>query len=225
MVSSNEVTRRPLKTRSAKWAQSVMRFLFKCGVRPNAVSIASIVFSLFACVFFVATRCPRCESLTSHVILFVLAACCIQFRLLCNMLDGMLAVECSLRSNVGELYNDFPDRISDSAILIGAGYLPHLPWSAEIGYLAAILALLTAYTRLLGGSLGLKQVFLGPMAKPHRMFLLTVASLGSCIEILYTSEFRGWTVYIALCIIVLGSIVTTLRRLSRIEYQLNHPHD
>ena len=45
-----------------------------------------------------------------------------------------------------------------------------------------LLAVFTAYVRVLGGSLGLTQHFAGPMAKQHRMFTLTLTTLLAAIE-------------------------------------------
>ena len=42
---------------------------------------------------------------------------------------------------------------------------------------------MTAYIRVLGGTLTGSQSFIGPMAKQHRMAVLTVASLGSIAEV------------------------------------------
>src|SRR5438132_145918 len=64
--------------------------------------------------------------------LWVIAAALVQFRLACNMLDGMVAVESGVASPVGELYNEIPDRISDAAALIGLGYAAG--GSATLGY-------------------------------------------------------------------------------------------
>jgi len=44
------------------------------------------------------------------------------------------------------------------------------------------LAALTAYIRLFGGALGFAQDFRGPMAKQHRMALLTAGCLISVVE-------------------------------------------
>src|SRR4029434_6543150 len=105
-----------------------------------------------------------------------------QLRLLCNLLDGMLAVEEGLKSATGEIFNELPDRVADVVILVGAGYaVPGVPFMPALGWLAAVLALLTAYVRALAGSLGLTQHFVGPMAKQHRMFTLTVAALVAAI--------------------------------------------
>ena len=111
------------------------------------------------------------------------AAAAIQLRLLCNMLDGMLAVEEGFKTRTGDIYNDLPDRVADVLILVGAGYsIRYLPGGAMLGWAAAVAAVFTAYVRLLGGSLGVTQHFIGPMAKQHRMFTLTLATLLAAVE-------------------------------------------
>lgn len=44
----------------------------------------------------------------------------IQLRLLCNLFDGMVAIEGGKKSDVGSLYNEFPDRIADSLLIVAA---------------------------------------------------------------------------------------------------------
>ncbi len=218
----NEIVRRPIQTRTAKWVHPLLQFIYKCGLRPNTVSILSIFFALMAGGCLIGVRYFEHNGLIVPTLLFIGAVIGIQLRLLCNMLDGLLAVECKLRSVTGEIYNDVPDRISDTVIMVCAGYATLLPWSVELGYASAFLAMMTAYIRLLGGSLGLKQKFLGPMAKPHRMFLLTLASLGSIIEMIYCTEFKGYTLYITLIMVCLGSLLTVIRRLMLISKELHH---
>lgn len=194
--------RRRLATRDASWARALARRLAASGVRPNAVSVLSVVCAAGAAAAFAL------ES-------FVGAAACIQLRLLCNMLDGMLAIEGGLKSRNGDIYNELPDRIADVLILAGAGYaLRAMPYGTTLGWLASVLALLTAYIRVLSGSLGLPQRFLGPMAKQHRMFVLTVASLIAAIEPLFSSAPRA--LWAGLAVIVVGSMITAWRRAARL---------
>ena len=68
--------------------------------------------------------------------MFLAAAACIQLRLLCNLFDGMVAVEGGFKTKSGEIYNELPDRVADVLILAGAGYaMPSSEWlhSLEIG--------------------------------------------------------------------------------------------
>jgi phosphatidylglycerophosphate synthase len=198
--------RRVLATRNASWARALARRLTARGVKPNTVSVIGIVFAAGAALAF--TMAPGGRGAAAWL---VAAAACIQLRLLCNLLDGMLAIEGGLKSRTGEIYNEFPDRLADILILVGAGYsLREAPSGPALGWLAAVLALLTAYIRVLSGSLGLPQRFLGPMAKQHRMFVLTLASLVAAVEAQFSAAPRA--LWAGLAIIVLGSAVTAWRR-------------
>lgn len=151
--------------------------------------------------------------------LLVAAATLIQLRLLCNMLDGLLAVEGGFKSKLGDLYNEIPDRIADVAILVGAGYaVATMRYGVVLGWSAAILAVLTAYLRVLAGSLGAQQLFIGPMAKQHRMFVITLGCLLGAIEHARFGSVRA--VWVALVIVVAGSVVTLGRRLARLAAEL-----
>jgi len=215
-ASTAEAPRRPLKTRHRAWAQALARTLTGWGVAPNAISVFSLVCAVAA--GFCLAWTVRAGGAT-RVMLLLAAAACIQLRLLCNMLDGMVAVEGGRRSVYGEIFNDMPDRFADVAILVGAGYaIGNFSWGHELGWLAATLAVITAYIRLLGGSMGVTQYFLGPMAKPHRMALLTGASVISVFE-----GFLGWrgqTLAAALVVMVAGMLVTCARRTARIVADL-----
>jgi len=211
--------RRPLKTRQRAWAQALARMLTRAGVAPNAISMASLVFAIAAGLCLAWTA--RAEGLARQM-LFLAAAACIQIRLLCNMLDGLVAVEGGKRTVFGEIFNDMPDRFADVAILVGAGYsIAGYSWGHELGWLAATLAVITAYIRLLGGSMGVTQYFLGPMAKPHRMALLTAACVVSVFE--NYLGLSGKTIALALIIMIVGMLVTCVRRTVRIVADLKKP--
>lgn len=217
MTGTAEINRRQLKTRSRAWPSVIARRLAGAGMRPNQISVLSILFALAAtyCFWSVSGETGR-----RAAVWLIAGAICIQLRLLCNLLDGLLAIEGALKTPTGDLYNEIPDRIADIAILLGAGYaLREIRWGVELGWTAALVALLTAYVRLLGGSLRLKQDFGGPMAKQHRMFTLTVGALVSAVEM----ALRGsiWSLQIALGIIVLGSLVTFVRRAMAIARELS----
>ena len=154
---------------------------------------------------------------------WLLAACLIQVRLLANMFDGMVAIEQDRQSPLGELYNEIPDRVSDAFILIGLGYATG--GDIMLGYVAACLAIFVAYVRAMGGMTGAGQVFCGPMAKPHRMFVVTVIALYCAFA---PSSWQptladgpGWGVSAAgLAVIILGCVFTLVRRLRRIGRSL-----
>lgn len=204
--------RRALATRNAGWARALARQLAASGVRPNAVSVAGLGFALASGVAFLLSAEFVGEG---RAALLLAAAACIQLRLVCNLLDGMLAVEEGFKSGTGEIFNDLPDRVADVLILVGAGYAARqLAYGPTLGWAAAVVAVLTAHVRVLGGSLGLTQHFIGPMAKQHRMFTLTIVTLLGALEAVAGMPPRA--IPAGLAVIVAGSVVTAIRRTRRI---------
>ena len=205
----NEIdSRRPLKVRDAKLSQRFARWLSRRRVTPNQISLASVFFAMLAagCLLFL----PHVEGATAWF-LPVLAAVFIQCRLLCNLFDGMVAVEGGKGTRSGELFNDIPDRIADPLILIAAGYATAVvPWAETLGWAAGLGAVMTAYVRTLGAAIGAPVDFRGPMAKQHRMAIMTFACLLTSLEPLFWQ--RGWALLVALVAITLGCAVTVARR-------------
>jgi phosphatidylglycerophosphate synthase len=202
--------RRELRTRDAGWARLLAHQLACLGVRPNAVSIASVGFAAGAGLCLAAS--PTVAQGGERAALLFAAAALVQLRLLCNLLDGMLAVEEGLGAADGVLYNEIPDRIADVLVFAGAGYAAGIsPAGAALGWTAATLALFTAYVRVLAGSIGATQSFAGPMAKQHRMFTITVAAISSAVESWLGLPTRA--LLLGLVIVVLGSILTIVRRI------------
>jgi phosphatidylglycerophosphate synthase len=155
--------------------------------------------------------------------LWIIAALGAQLRLTANMLDGMVALASGRASTVGELYNEVPDRVSDAAVFIGAGYA----WGGNValGYVGTILAIFTAYVRAAGKIAGACNEFCGPMAKQHRMLVVTVACVYSAVvprswQIFHFDNAKLGVMGIALFVIVVGCLITVVRRLNRIARAL-----
>jgi phosphatidylglycerophosphate synthase len=206
--------RRPLKTRDWPFFKNLAAWLARRGATPNAISFMSIVFGCLAGASLAAT---------AHVHGWAERACWlgaavgVQLRLIANLLDGMVAVEGRKGGPVGDLWNEAPDRVSDAAIFIGAGYAAGS--CPVLGFSAAVVALFVAYVRALGASVGVGQIFLGPQAKQQRMAVTTAASVLSAVLPAAEWGVDGHPltlIRLALGIIVLGGIVTAWRRLARI---------
>lgn len=199
--------RRPLAVRSSRWAQALASKLARQAIpTPNQISLLSIVFALFGALLL---------AFLPNTFGLILTALCIQLRLICNLLDGMVAVEGGKKTANGALYNEIPDRVADSLLIVALGFAVGQPW---LGWLGALLAAITAYIRLLGGSLGLEQRFSGPMAKQHRMAVLTAACIVGAIEAWgWHSQYALW---FALLAIVVGSLLTCVLRSRAISREL-----
>ena len=222
--------RRELKSRDTAWARGLAKAACASGITPNAISVISMVFAAgaWACFYYAP------DMLTSAwaCLLWVGAVVCIQLRLLCNLMDCIVAVEGGKASLTGPIYNEAPDRIADVLILVGAGYSTNvvpgvikLFDALPLGWTCALLAMGTAYLRLLQGTLTGQQSFMGPMAKQHRMAVLTIGTLYAAGEQWFSkaavADVHIHGIKIALIVIAVGAVVTCLRRLSLTVSLLN----
>lgn len=204
--------RRPIKARDTAWASKVASILVRLKIHPNTISLWTVVFGLLAGVSFALS------SYFTHwgtSVLLVAGAGFIQLRLLCNLFDGMVAIEGGMQSKSGEIFNDFPDRLADPLILIGMGYAVRgLPLGVELGWLTGLLAVMSAYVRYLGVAAGAGSFFGGPMAKQHRMAVATIASVLQAILCYWFQPL--FILYAGLVIIATGCFITVFRRVIKI---------
>jgi len=118
-------------------------------VTPNQISAVSVVFAAIGAALL---------ALKPDAIGLLGCAIAVQARLVCNLLDGMVAIEGGKKSPVGSLYNEFPDRIADSLFIVALGYA--VGWPA-LGWFGALAAALTAYIRVFGARSASPSIFAG----------------------------------------------------------------
>ena len=196
--------RRPIAARSTGWARALSAALARSSITPNQISVLSIFFAAGGAAALLYW--PGIPGL-------IACAVGIQLRLICNLLDGMVAVEGGMGGPSGPIWNELPDRIADALFLVGAGYFASLAGftlGAPLGWAAAVLAVLTAYVRELGRGLGFPADFSGPMAKPHRMAALTLTCAVAAFEPMWGWD--GQSLILGLLLIVAGAAWTVLRR-------------
>ncbi|CAG0986918.1 CDP-diacylglycerol---glycerol-3-phosphate 3-phosphatidyltransferase [Anaerolineae bacterium] len=219
---SASLDRRPIAARRSRLIQRFAAWLATRRVAPNSISLLGMIAGISSGICLAIVGRVEC----SDRLLFALAAILIQTRLVANLLDGLVAVEGNLKSAVGDLYNEVPDRVSDTAVFVGAGLAAG--GSPALGWAAACAAALVAYSRVLGKSLGFDSDYRGPMAKQHRMFVMTATMV---FLVLAPVAWRfsipvpaPWPtigpIEMALFIVVVGAVVTALRRLSALARKL-----
>lgn len=208
--------RRPIRARQNPWVRATAAWLVGQGIRPNQISVLSVLFSaLSSGCLFLTVPLARPWAIAA----FITAAACIPLRGLCNLCDGLMAVEGGLKTKSGAIFNDIPDRVSDPLLLVAAGSsIIGVDWGRDLGWAAALLAVMTAYVRVLGGSAGAAQQFCGPMDKSSRMAVIMVACMMAAIELAMGRSPRAMV--FALCIVTLGCVMTVVRRTRRILREL-----
>lgn len=216
-------SRRSLKSRDTRWAHALAGWLARSGLKPNAISLLSVLFAAGAMACFMVAGDQTSTTGTLGAWLGALA--CIQLRLLCNLMDGMVAVEGGKGSPVGAIYNDAPDRVADVLIMVGAGYsgagdpgVVKLFHVIPMGWCCAVVSVWTAYLRVLGASLTGKHDFRGPMAKQHRMAVLCGGTLVELTQ--HLMGWERWGILLALTLIFFGGLWTCWRRLTAMAQAL-----
>ena len=198
--------RRPLASRSSGWAQWLAARLTTSQITPNQISLLSIAWAVLGGALLLWG---------TGWLAAIATAACVQLRLLCNLLDGMVAIEGGKSTATGVLFNEIPDRVADTLFLVPLGYAIGHPW---LGWLMALLAVLTAYIRVLGGALGQQQDFGGILPKQRRMAVLTAALVAEAVEdSLWGSRL---SLLAAAIIIACGSFATCVSRTIGIVKQL-----
>jgi phosphatidylglycerophosphate synthase len=206
--------RRPIPARNSWVSIAIVKWLSEAGITPNQISVFGLLVGVGSgLALFLTQALPGLARP-----LWIACAAMVVMRGLSNMFDGMVAVEHGRASPVGLLYNEIPDRLSDVALMVGAGY--SLGGSATAGWAAAWIALFVTYVRAVGSLAGAPADFGGPMAKQQRMFsiagvafLLGVTPMGWHPAL--GSDHASGLMAITLWIIVAGGLVTAVKRLRR----------
>lgn len=198
--------RRPIAARRTRWAVRAAAWLAGHGVRPNAISQMSMVFAA-------AGGALLAVAPEWGWVALLLAAAMAQGRLLCNLLDGMVAVEGGLREPDGPFWNEAPDRVSDMLLFCGAGVAAGQP---ALGLLVGGLSVGTAYVREMGRAEGFAPDFGGPFAKQQRMAVLTLGAVSAALLPWPSEEVLGVTLWI----LALGTALTAALRSARLIARL-----
>lgn len=202
--TNHAADRRPIAARDLALTGRVAGRLIRAGASPDAVSAAGMGAGLLAGLALAGTAWWPDAAWP----LWLLGALLVQLRLLANLLDGMVAIGRGVASATGELWNEVPDRVSDTAILLGLGVAAGSPaW----GLAAALAAMATAYVRAVGKAAGAPSDFRGPMAKQHRMALVTALAVWCAVT---PAAWQGHLPRWALIAITVLATVTALRRLA-----------
>ena len=209
MITIEEQTRRrrPLRVRNLEAWTRLLHFVGKTSLTPNQVSVVGMVAGLGAGGLLGLTGSGSFPPAAVPAA-FLTAIALVLIRGGCNIFDGILAVETGRASRVGLLFNEVPDRVSDVALLVGAGHA--IGGDPLLGWIAALGAMATAYLRVQVQIAGASSDYRGPMAKPARMGVLVAALV---VQLVIPAGADAGVIRIALLLIIAGTILTTLRRL------------
>ena len=200
----SDADRRPIAARRLQPVGRAADWLIGRRASPDAISLAGMVAALAAGGAFAGAPL--------HPWLWLAGALLVQARLMANLLDGMVAIGRGVASPLGELFNEVPDRVSDTAVFAGLGVAAGWP---ALGLGVALAALATAYIRAVGKAAGQPSDFCGPGAKQHRMAAVTAFAVWAALAPAPLAD----PVWLLWLLLAMGSL-TAVRRLWRLAQAL-----
>ena len=189
-----------------KALQPIASFCIAMKIHPNVINLLGFFFSL-AMAFSLFYTAPF------PVLYWILPAGAF-LRTACNALDGMVARGLQVSSSMGEVYNEFYDRISDAIIFFCIGFTGH--GRIELAFIATICILLNSYLGIIGKASGGSRVYAGLLGKADRMILLGVMGIIS----FFTFKTLYWNVF--LLVIIAGTGIAMIQRISIIKKELKN---
>ena len=178
----------------------LVRLLAHHGITANHVTVLGTVLSFLAGAAVAGYPEARLPLLLLPMALFV--------RMALNAIDGMLAREHGMKSNLGAILNELGDVASDIALYLPLALVPGISelWIA----LMVILAIVSEMTGALALQIGAARRHDGPMGKSDRAFVIGLGSLLLGLEWLSA---HGFNFILMLTVaLLLATIVNRARR-------------
>ena len=174
--------------------------LAKMGVTANQVTIAAVILSLLVGLLFALFPTSRWATLLIPTWLFV--------RMALNAIDGMLAREHNMQSDLGGILNELGDVVADTALYLPFALVPGI--SPELVVAVVILSILTEMAGVVAVQIGATRRYDGPMGKSDRAFAFGLLAL-----LLGIGVAPGWWANAGLVVVAVTTVLTIVNRASR----------
>lgn len=126
-------------------------------------------------------------------------------RMALNAIDGMLAREHGMKTNLGAILNEVSDVISDAALYLPLGVVPG--FSASLVVVFTVLAIVGEMTGIMGVQISGNRQYGGPLGKSDRAFVIGLLGL-----LLGCGLARGRWLDIVLGLLIVLSALTIVNR-------------
>jgi CDP-diacylglycerol--glycerol-3-phosphate 3-phosphatidyltransferase len=189
-----------LKLRFQALFRPIAARLVQAGATANGVTLAALIMSLAqgaAIAFWPQARWPL---LLLPVTLFV--------RMALNAIEGIMAKEHDQKSNIGALFNEISDVVSDAALYLPFALIAGM--NAPLVVLVVVANIIAEMTGVLGPMIGATRRYDGPFGKSDRAF-----GFGALAVLLGLGLSPGlWTTSVLAVMLVLA-VVTVWNRARR----------
>lgn len=146
-----------------------MRQIAALGLTPNAVTLIAILGSIAVGV---AVSFGK-----SRPALFLLLPAWLFIRMALNAIDGMMARELGMSTQLGAVLNELGDAVSDLGLYLPLAFVYEPARWPIVAF--SIGAILTEFSGVLGRALGASRHYDGPMGKSDRAFVVGALGLAT----------------------------------------------
>jgi CDP-diacylglycerol--glycerol-3-phosphate 3-phosphatidyltransferase len=137
------------------------------GITANQVTIAALLLSLAAGATIWLSAGARWSLALLPIVLLL--------RMALNAIDGMLAREHAMQSNLGAILNELGDVLSDTTLYLPLAAMPG--FSPVLVVMIVLLAVISEMTGVLAVLVGAQRRYDGPMGKSDRAFVFGLLAL------------------------------------------------
>jgi len=176
------------------------RALANAGVTANQVTMVALLISFAVGALFALNSATRWAALLIPIWLF--------FRMALNAIDGMLAREHGMQSELGGFLNELSDVAADAAVYLPFAMVAGV--SPTLVVVTVILSLLTEMAGVVSVQVGASRRYDGPMGKSDRAFVFGLFGL-----LLGIGVNLGWWANAALLVVALLTTLTIYNRVTR----------
>jgi len=191
-----------LKPVFQKLLQPILDALYKIGVTANQLTISAIILSCLMGYGFL-----RYHTLYLGILIVPFG---LLLRMALNALDGMMARQYDMQSQLGEILNEIGDVVSDIAIIFPFVILPGI--NPVIIILFGLLAILNEFAGILSKAVGKERRYDGPMGKSDRALIIGIF----CLVFFFWSDviyYGDWIFGIASALVLAGTIIRLYKAL------------
>ena len=191
-----------LKPVFQKLLQPIVHALYKIGVTANQLTISAVILSCLMGFGFL-----QYHTLYLGILIIPFG---LLLRMALNALDGMMARQYDMQSQLGEILNEIGDVVSDIAIIFPFVILPGI--NPVIIILFGVLAILNEFAGILSKAIGKERRYDGPMGKSDRALIIGIF----CLVFFFWSDvtyYGDWIFGIASALVLAGTIIRLYKAL------------
>ena len=180
--------------------------LANAGVTANQVTVVALLLSIVVGGLFASYPSARWAALLIPVWLFL--------RMALNAIDGMLAREHDMQSELGGILNELSDVVADAALYLPFALVAGI--SPALVVVVVILSILTEMAGVVAVQVGASRRYDGPMGKSDRAFVFGLLALliGLGLDL-------QWWDNAALAVVATLTAITVINRSSKALQELS----